>query len=106
MKRRNVQFLQDGAPCHTTVASLNTIKSHATLLQLPPKSPDLNYIEKLWHLVKQDSFKKAAQGKNSMMAVDTQSWDSIPPTTVQRLIESMPARLAAAIAAKGAHTVY
>ena len=49
----NVVFQQDNAPIHTSRSTRQWLRQHdVTLLDWPPKSPDANPIENLWHELK------------------------------------------------------
>ena len=104
-KRRAI-FIQDGAPCHTSLASKKMLDaSKFTILQLPAKSPDLNIIENLWWAVKRTLRPKYPDRAAHKAAVLT-AWNSVPQAVIDSLIASMPARCAAVIAAKGHATKY
>lgn len=104
---QKIIFQQDGAPCHTA----NTVKKWfedegLELLIWPSMSPDLNPIEHLW--VEIDK-KLARVELNSMTELEEalQSyWSEITRQEVLSLIESMPRRVEAVIAARGGHTKY
>jgi len=55
-------FVQDGDPCQNSAkAKAAFVSINATLLSIPPRSPDLNPIENLFHLVKNDLAKQAVE---------------------------------------------
>lgn len=55
--------MQDGAPCHTSRASMNCINSlNLDVLPWPGNSPDLNLIENCWTYLK----RKVYQRKNTI----------------------------------------
>lgn len=101
-------FQQDGAPCHR-IARVAEIVQEAglTLLPWPGNSPDLNPIENLWDIVKD----RVAQLKPSSFSGLCDSihaaWtQTVSPELCATLVDSMPRRIAAVIAAKGDSTKY
>jgi hypothetical protein len=76
-------------------------------LPFPPKSPDLNPIENLWHLVK-DELRRGPKPSNlvELKLYVKKAWLSVPPEHYRSLIKSMPNRIQAVIEAKGGQTKY
>jgi DDE superfamily endonuclease len=72
----------------------------------PPQSPDLNPIENLWHIVKQQVFQAKPTSLSDLDQIVQKYWNDISPLMCQRLIASMPRRIAACIAAEGGSTKY
>ena len=72
-----------------------------TVLKWPAQSPDISPIEYLWYHLK----KKLGEYEESANSV-TELWEKIPKEECQKLIESMPRRLAAVVRAKGGYTKY
>lgn len=86
-----------------------------SLLEWPPYSPDLNPIEHVWNLLKRRLFqlfphlfdlnRNLADGEEFKECLQ-KAWDSITQEEIRDLIDSIPRRLAAVIAAKGWYTKY
>ena len=77
-------------------------------MEQPPRSPDCNPIEHLW-----DEFGRAIssmdnppQNLDGLRQALLDKWTQIPVQRLQRLVASMPRRLAAIIAARGGNTRY
>ena len=76
------------------------------VLRWPSSSPDLNPIEHLWEELKRVVRGRNATNKAHLFEILRVEWRNIPNTVLQNLIESMPRRCAAVIAADGRHTKY
>ena len=78
------------------------------VLDWPAQSPDLNPIEHLWHYLKRRlmEYEDQAGGINELWRRTEVEWEKIPKEECQKLIESMPRRIAAVIRAKGGYTKY
>lgn len=108
-KKNNFAILQDRAPVHNSRVVRNWMKrNQVQLIPWPTNSPDLNPIENLWADVK----KRVAQNHINIYSRD-QLWEAIqveyentPRDYCKTLADSMPARLAEVIKAKGYHTKY
>ena len=94
-------------------AGLNKVISSAygiTKYPLPSFSPDLNPIENAWHLLKSRLRKRFTQGEHRPHSEDelwealSEEWERIDQNTLDRLIDSMPERVAEVAKANGAHT--
>jgi hypothetical protein len=105
--RGYMQFQQDGAPAHTSRATLSWLSLHnIPLFFHPPNSPDLNPIEPLWLELKrilQHHTHTPTSVAKLIHAVHT-AWDEILIDTINKHIDHMPDRTAAILAAKGGHT--
>lgn len=124
-------FQQDGAPCHTCVSSISfsfcelnkSLKyilyfrakqslqwfrdNKIPLMDWPSQSPDLNPIEHLWDEIDR-SYRQGPRAKNLNELCEKLQiiWESIPLSTIEKLIDSMPARMRAVVEAKGGYTHY
>lgn len=113
-------FAQDNAPTHTAATIQDWLIPWADehgveLVDWPPYSPDLNPIENLWKILKYEiaenypelaHMKKNATSKAALIEAAQSTWDEIENDLLKKLVESMPRRLAAVIAANGWYTKY
>ena len=109
--------MQDNAPIHTANKVtdwfyLNGIRT----TDWPPYSPDLNPIEHAWKALKEqvhqmypDLWNAKGESEEDILAMEDAlkaAWDALPVELFEKLVGSMPARIAACIAANGWHTKY
>jgi hypothetical protein len=118
----NWLFMQDNDPKHTSNRmlgkrvkladgrfvrlpgwfSLNGVK----LLKAPPYSADMNPIEHLWAQIKYRLRGRRFKTRDELWTEVKNEWEAIPLDRVIDLIDSMPRRIRAVIAAKGGPTKY
>lgn len=81
----------------------------------PAYSPDLNPIENLWKLIKEDIAKRHPeiagmtsnnQAKQRLCDAAIESWEQLEDDLLNKLIDSMPRRIAAVVSARGWYTKY
>ena len=72
----------------------------------PAQSPDLNPIEDLWQHFKRKlgEYPEPPRGILELWGRVEKEWEATPPSVCRDLLESMPRRVAAMIAAKGGYT--
>jgi hypothetical protein len=102
-------FQQDGAPCHMSKAVKGWLNSnHIPLLQnWPGSSADLNPIENCWALLKREVAKLKPTSQLDLQEKVKTAWTvHITPGFCKALIDSMPSRINAVLAAKGGPTKY
>jgi hypothetical protein len=110
-------FQQDNAKVHTSASSATWLMNSAVevLDGWPAHSPDLNPIEHMWALLKRKMkqiypdiwlLKKNQLDIAEFTRYLKECWWSIDQAQVDRLIDSMPKRLAAVKKAKGWYTKY
>lgn len=75
-------------------------------MEWPSQSPDLNPIEHLWDVVGRRVGVRKHSSNTDLFEHLEAEWAAIPKKTIKDLIESMPRRCAAVIAAKGYATKY
>ncbi len=78
------------------------------LLDWPGNSPDLNPIEGVWSLLKEriNKLRPKPYTRKQIEEAIQKEWDSLKPVDIEALIDSMPARIQAVLAANGGSTRY
>lgn len=102
-------FQEDNARPHKTkLAAAFREKNCVCTLPWPAQSPDLNPIENLWAEVKR-RLQKQSKKPSSLAQLERQvrkTWKAIPKSMLEKLVDSMPDRVNAVIAAGGGPTKY
>ena len=102
-------FQDDGAPCHRAKIIKNWLTENniTSMTDWPGQSPDINPIENLWAIIKRHIRERKPTGRVSLIEAIIRAWNhDVNIDTLHKLIESMPRRIAAIIAAKGNVTKY
>lgn len=102
-------FQQDNAPAHVSKATMAVFRAQGvSLLDWPPQSCDLNPIENLWALVKQKIKRNPVGNRQEAITAFLRVWNRDPDMIAlcQKLVDSMPNRVAAVLAVRGGHTDY
>jgi hypothetical protein len=101
------EFQHDNDPKHTSrLVKAWLSDNRIRTMDWPAQSPDLNPIENLWNWVERDIKRQQPTSLNELFTTIKESWAAIPPSTCEKLVESMPRRCAAVIKAKGFATKY
>jgi transposase len=97
-------FQQDNAPCHKSASVTAMLQNEGVhVLHWPPYSPDISPIENLWAIVKAKVHTYAFASKDELVAQVLHIWhnDEHVRDACIKLIDGMPRRIQACIAAKG-----
>jgi len=87
-------YQQDNAPSHTSIKSIKFFSENKIeVMYWPPRSPDLNPIENLWNLIKQETRKKYYGTKEEMIREITNILNNFPIEKINNLINSMDSRI-------------
>ncbi|NP_001133228.1 transposase-like [Salmo salar] len=96
-------FQHDGAPCHKAKVITKWLgeQNIAILGPWPGNSPDLNPIENLWSTLKRRVDKQKPTNSDKLQALIMQEWAAISQDVAQKLIDSMPGRIAEILKKEG-----
>ena len=103
-------FQQDNDPKHTSgivstyLSEVLCIKDY--ILKWPPYSPDLNPIENLWADLKKRAEKHNATNVEELEKAVRQEWKETDKDLCEKLVASMPKRLAQLVEYEGGPTGY
>ena len=100
-------------PSQTSKVALSALENiEAELHKIPPRSPDLNPIENIFHVVK-SMLRREAIARNIVSETFEEfqtrvllALDSVPVDLIDRAIESMPKCIQAVLDSKGHRTKY
>ena len=108
--RRSWWFQQDGAPSHTAATTQRWLKDNKVKFipkeDWPANSPDANSIENLWAILDDKVRARRPRSMDDLRRIVQQEWNAVPLSTLQTLLDSQPARLAAIRSARGGSTKY
>lgn len=101
LRRRGTVFIHDGAKAHT--ASTPFLRQRGVHVPAwPAHSPDLNPIENMWGIVGQRVSARAPVSLEEFRTCFREEFLAVPNETVNRLVESFPARLRKCVRTRGA----
>ena len=96
---------QDNATAHTSQIVKDTFEEVGMrVLPWPAKSPDLNPIEHVWDAMGGAVVARSPQNLQQLRDFLVEEWDRLPQEYLNKLVMSMPDRVAAVIRAKGKNT--
>ena len=106
-------WIQDGDPSQNCKSAREAWKAlGATLLKIPPRSPDLNPIENIFHLATRELNKETVDKKISRETFEQFSFRvkrtlrNIPVDVINKTIESVSKRLPKIVASDGQRLKY
>ena len=105
----NYRYQDDNTTPHRARVVLDFLQQgNVTKIEQPPRSPDCNPIEHLWDELGWaiSSMDNPPQNLDELRQALLDKWTQIPVQRLQRLVASMPRRLAAINAARGGNTRY
>ncbi|GFS63621.1 transposable element Tcb2 transposase [Trichonephila clavipes] len=107
----NGVFQKDNGTSHKSqLASswLDEYSSDFSVINCPPRSPALNLIEHLWDVLEQGvkGHHTAPTNLTEVWTALANTWQVIPVERFQKIVESMPCRVAAVIKTRGGSTRY
>ena len=84
---------QDNDPKHTSRVAKNFISRNGVqTIDWPSNSPDLNPIENMWQIMKNNVEKRNPQGVEELTQFMKEEWDAISEEVVNNLVSSMRTR--------------
>lgn len=102
-----VVYQQDNDPKHTSKLTRDWMESVGLEpMEWIAQSPDLNPIENLWSILDQELKHRKPNNEAELFEILKEGWNNLAKSMLERLVDSLPRRIAAVIAVKGRMTKY
>lgn len=89
----NWRLQQDNDPKHTSRVAKEFIAENSIhAIDWPSNSPDLNPIENMWQIMKNNVEKRMPNNIDQLTRFMTEEWEAIPQAIVNNLVSSMKHR--------------
>ena len=100
-------FVHDGAPAHRAKMTKKWLEEQKVRsLGWPANSPDLNIIETIWNMVKQEIKRREPKSADEIWQAAKETWDNVSLEEVRRQFSGWGRRLSAVVKNQGGHTKY
>ena len=107
MYGRNWRLQQDNDPKHTSrVAKEFIAENGICVIDWPSNSPNLNPIENMWQIMKNNVEKRMSQNIDELTRFLAEEWEAIPQEKVNNLVASMKNRCESVLAKNGDRISY
>ena len=106
-KQKKLIFQQDNAPSHTAKYTMAYLKTkglkESQIMTWPPNSPDLNPIENLWGIIKEEVYRSGKQydSKDDLWKAIVHASKSVTPDLIQKLTAGVDKRVMDVISKDG-----
>ena len=95
-------FMHDGSPCHRAKLVKNFLQENVDILDWPGNTSDLNPIENLWHVMKNEVADQHPTSMESLKTTIKIVWTKkMESEYCCNLIDSIPRRMAAVVKYRG-----
>ena len=99
--------MHDNASAHKAKIIKKFLNNHyIPMLNWPACSPDLNFIENIWNLLKNQlqAHNPHLQQIDEIKQAVVEEWNAIPLEKIQKYVDSMPGQIQEVISKAGGHT--
>jgi hypothetical protein len=107
MRGNNFRFQQDNAKAHTAKHTKEFfVKENIKVMDWPPQSPDLSWIESIWAYVAMKLHHRSDLTAHTFFVAVNEEWNNIPNSVYHSHYHAIRRKLQACIEVKGGNTDY